>query len=114
MAIDSELTQRFYRAVNNRKGIEEKKMMGGHCFILNGHMLGGADRNVETGHGRFMFRVGKENESKALSFPETEVVTQGKRRMGGMIFVDADNCNDSDLKSLAKLALKFVEAMPPK
>lgn len=114
MAIDNELDKRFYRAIGVRKGVDEKRMMGGHCFMLNGNMIGGADRNEKTGHGRFMFRVGKENEAKALSFPEATKVEQGGRSMGGMVFVDADCCSDADLKALAKLALSFVKQLPAK
>ncbi len=114
MAIDDELTKRFYKAIGSRKGIIEKKMMGGYCFIHNGNMVGGADRHAETGFGRIMFRVGKDNESKALAIPEASVMEQGGRRLGGMIFVDADACSDSTLKALAKIALNFVKQLPPK
>jgi len=114
MASDDALTQRFYKALGESKGVTEKRMMGGICFMLNGNMVGGADRHAKTGYGRFMFRVGKPNESEALSFPGTEIVEQGGRRMGGMIFVDADNCSDTDLKSLATLALRFAKTLPAK
>jgi len=112
MAVDDELSKRFLRAVGVRKGITEKNMMGGLCFMLDGKMIGGADRNKKTGYGRFMFRVGKDNESQALSYSEASIVQQGGRRMGGMIFVDADACSDANLKSLAKLALSFVRSLP--
>jgi len=114
MPADDELNKRFYKALGRRKGVTEKRMMGGICFMLNGNMLGGADRDNKTQHGRFMFRVGKENESEALSFPGTNIVEQGGRRMGGMIFVEADSCSEPDLKSLAKLALGFVNTLPEK
>lgn len=114
MAVDDQLTKRFHRAIGKQEGLSEKKMMGGLCFMLGGNMLGGADRHAETGYGRFMFRVGKDSESKALSFSGTSVVEQGGRRMGGMIFVDADASTDENLKALAKLALAFVTALPPR
>ena len=114
MAVDEKLTKRFYRAISSRKNITEKKMMGGICFMLNGNMLGGADRHVDTQYGRFMLRVGKENESVALAHSGTKIVEQGGRRMGGMIFVDADSCCDKELMSLAALALKFVQTLPVK
>ncbi len=41
-------------------------------------------------------------------------VDQGGRRMGGMVFVNADECSDSDLKLLGKLALGFVKGLPAK
>jgi len=114
MAVDDQLTKRFYKAVGTKKGITEKNMMGGRCYMLNGNMLGGADRHADTNYGRFMFRVGKDYEAEALSFDNTTVVEQGGRRMGGMIFVDADACTDTDLKALAKLALSFVRGLPEK
>jgi len=114
MATDDELTKRFYKAIGRRKGVTEKNMMGGICFMLNGNMLGGADRHAKTHYGRFMFRVGKDNESEALSFPGTTTVEQGGRRMGGLVFVDADNCSEPNLKQLAKLALQFVKTLPEK
>jgi len=114
MAADDALTQRFYKALGRQKGVTEKKMMGGICFMIDGNMVGGADRHAKTQYGRFMFRVGKDNEAKALSFPGTTIVEQGKRRMGGLVFVDADNCSAKDLKSLSKLAKEFVESLPAK
>jgi len=114
MAADEELTKRFYKAIGKRKGVTEKSMMGGICFMLNGNMLGGADRHADTLYGRFMFRVGKDNETAALAYPNTTVVEQGGRRMGGLVFVNADKTTDADLKSLAKLALSFATSLPPK
>jgi len=114
MAVDEALTKRFYKAVGIRKGITEKRMMGGLCFMLDGNMLGGADRDEKTHYGRFMFRVGKDNESKALAFKQASIVEQGGRRMGGMVFVDADACNDTDLKTIAKLAKSFNRSLPAK
>lgn len=66
MAFDEVLTERFRDATRHLSGITEKRMMGGVCFLLDGNMLGGADR-TQDGDGRFMFRVGKELEAEALS-----------------------------------------------
>ena len=68
MAYDEQLATRFRKAINEPSNISEKRMMGGLCFLHNGNMIGGADRNKE-GSGRFMFRVGKDNETEALSRP---------------------------------------------
>ncbi len=114
MAADDKLTKRFYKAIGREDGVTEKRMMGGICFMVNGNMVGGADRHEKTQYGRFMFRVGKNNETEALSFPNTNIVEQGGRRMGGLIFVDADNCSSKNLNSLAKLAMEFVESLPAK
>ena len=113
MAYDEILTSRFRDALGDSKGVAEKKMMGGVCFLLNGNMIGGADR-TKTGDGRFMFRVGKDNEAEALTRKGAAVMEQGGRRMGGLIFVDEKACDDEALAGWVALALSFVSTLPPK
>ncbi|CZF77671.1 hypothetical protein GCE9029_00346 [Grimontia celer] len=108
MAYDEQLTQRFRDATSNVKGITEKHMMGGVCFLHHGNMIGGADK------GRFMFRVGKENEDIALENPGAEVMVQGGRKMSGLLFVDAEHVDSQALDDWISLALSFVETLPPK
>lgn len=114
MAYDEELANRYRKALGKRKGITEKRMMGGICYMLNGNMIGGADRHKETHVGRFMFRVGKDNEEVALSRKGSAIMEQGGRRMTGMVFVDAESCDDSTLKEWIKLAVDWVKTLPPK
>ena len=63
MAYDPHLLEEMRTALARRKGVVEKKMFGGYCWMLNGNMICG----VEV--GRFMFRVGKEQEAQALAQP---------------------------------------------
>lgn len=114
MAYDEELAARFRKALGRRKGLTDKRMMGGICFMLHGNMIGGADRHKETQQGRFMFRVGKENEHEALSRQGSSIMEQGGRRMTGMVIVDAQKCTDEELKEWTQLALGWVKTLPPK
>lgn len=113
MAVDEELNQQFREAVSGLVGISEKNMMGGTCFLLQGNMLGGADR-TKAGDQRFMFRVGKENEALALSRPGAVPMVFGERRMGGLVFVDAEACDENQIRDWITLALQFVGSLPPK
>lgn len=113
MAYDEELTGRFRATLNGLEGVVEKRMMGGVCFMVNGNMLGGADRQKD-GKRRFMFRVGKENQADALKRPGAEVMEMGGKRMAGFIFVDAESCDDRRLKSWIDLSLIYVAALPAK
>lgn len=113
MAYDEDLTDRLRDTLEGLAGVSEKRMMGGVCFLLNGNMLGGADR-TKDGAGRFMFRVGKENEAEALTRPGAIVMEQGGRRMSGLVFVDEEACDAAALKAWVSLALSFVSALPPK
>jgi len=114
MAFDEELTARLRDALEGHVGISEKKMMGGMCFFLDGNMIGGADRSKD-GHGRFMFRVGKDNEAEALARDGAEIIEMGGRRMGGMVFVSEEACGaDGVLADWVALTLNFTTTLPPK
>lgn len=113
MAYDELLTQRFRGALGDTKGISEKRMMGGVCFLVNGNMVGGADR-AKTGQGRFMFRVGKGNAAKATALPGGQQMVQGGRKMSGFFFVDEDACSEDVMKSWLGLALAHASDLPPK
>lgn len=113
MAYDELLAARFRQALGGMAGISEKRMMGGVCFLLDGNMIGGADR-TKAGEGRFMFRVGKENETAALALPGGQQMEQGGRRMSGFFFVSEDACTDQVMTQWLSLALGFVTTLPPK
>jgi TfoX-like protein len=113
MAYDEELTDRFRGALDGHTDISEKRMMGGVCFLLSGNMIGGADRTMD-GEGRFMFRVGKDNEAEALARDGAVIVEMGGRRMGGMVFVGEEACDNDALKDWLSLALGFVSTLPAK
>jgi len=113
LAYDEELSAQFRDMLDGMVGISEKKMMGGLCFMLNGHMIGGADRNKD-GIGRFMFRVGKDNEAEAIDRLGGEVMEMAGRRMSGMFFVGEDECDDKQLKDWLSLALSNAASLPPK
>ncbi len=113
MAYDEALTNRVRGALEGLAEATEKRMMGGVCFLLNGNMIGGAHRD-KAGAAHFMFRVGKENEAAALARPGARILDLNGRRMGGMISVDADACDDAALKDWLAFTLTFTRSLPPK
>ena len=60
MAYDPGHAEQMSDALVGTSGITEKKMFGGLCFMLNGHMVCG----VHKGGG--MARIGKIREAEAL------------------------------------------------
>ena len=108
MAYDEQLAQRIRDFVANRPEISERKMFGGVCFFLNGNMLCG----VEV--GRYMFRVGKEQEPAALAKPGASPMDLTGRPMGGLVHVTEDACKGNALQEWLELASRFVGALPPK
>ena len=113
MVYDESLVHRFRIALRDCDGISEKRMMGGVCFLLNGNMIGGANRTKE-GDRRYLFRVGKDSEAEALARPGARVMEHGGRRMGGFVFVDAAACEGDAMDGWVSLALRYVETLPPK
>ncbi len=113
MAYDEELADRFRDALDGVVGVSEKRMMGGICFLLDGNMIGGADR-TKTGERRFLFRVGKENMKEALNRDGARPMEMGGRTMGGFVFVGEQTCTPPVLKDWVSFALRFVSTLPAK
>ena len=95
-------------ALAKRKGIVERKMFGGFCWMLNGNMLCG----VEV--GRYMFRVGKDLETKALSRSGATPMDITGRPMRGFVWVRANKAEGKVLDSWIDLAAQYVGALPLK
>jgi hypothetical protein len=113
VAYDETLAQRFRDALRDVRGVSERRMMGGLCLLVNGNMIGGVDR-TKDGADRFMFRVGKVNEAKALARPGATAVEMGGRRFGGFVFVDAKACASRALAAWIAMAVGHVRTLPKK
>ena len=80
-------------------GLSEKKMFGGLCFLLHGHMVCGVHK------GGAMYRPGKPREAEALSLGAEPLSFTG-RPMGGMVELDDGSFADDTLReSLTTLSL---------
>ena len=108
MPHDPALADAMRRALRRRKGIVEKRMFGGYCWMLNGNMLCG----VEV--GRFMFRVGGELEARALALPGAAPMDITGKPMKGFVWVAADEATSTGLAFWIDLAAQYVGALPPK
>lgn len=108
MAYDEKLATSLRVILKTKSVIEEKHMFGGLCFLMEGHMLCGVEKE------RFMFRVGKEQEAQALARPGSSIIEFNGKRMGGLIWVDARSCPTSARKEWVALAIQFVGSLPPK
>ncbi len=90
-------------------GLSEKKMFGGLCFLLHGHMIGG------IGKDGALYRPGKPNEAAALALSGVTPMVMGGRRMGGFVRLDDDGfADDANRRKLTGIALAFVAGLPPK
>lgn len=106
MPHDPHLAERMRVALKGCRGITEKKMFGGYCWMLRGNMLCG----VEV--GRYMFRVGKELEGEALRRPGATPMDITGKPMRGFVWVRADRAEGEALQAWIELAARYVGALP--
>ncbi len=66
------------------RGAVQKKMFGGVCFMLNGHMMGGTSKRG------LLVRTGKAFDSIAAGRNDCEIVNMTGRPMAGFWRVNAD------------------------
>lgn len=102
------LAARLRKALAGRRGVSEKRMFGGVCFLQRGNMLCG------TGQEKFMFRVGKEQDAAALARPGAKPMDITGRVMKGFVWVDPAACDGRTLKHWIALAENYVGMLPAK
>lgn len=109
MAFDSELASRVREVLAVRNDVTEKKMFGGLCFMVAGHMCCGiASRN-------FMLRVGPDQYETALNQRYAKPMDFTGRPLKGFVYVMPDGIKTKrDLTRWIGMGLDFVENLPAK
>ena len=102
------LAERLRGVLKGNRGVSEKRMFGGICFLLREHMLCG------TGKPGFMFRVGKAQDRAALARPGAVPMEFNGRRFEGFVWVDPEACDARALRGWLGLAEGYVKTLPPK
>ena len=92
-------------------GFSERKMFGGLCFMLNGHMTCGITKD-----GSLMVRVGPDAYESLLEEPEARQMDFTGKPMKGMLYVDLTKCPDDDagLARWVQHGMAFTSELPPK
>jgi len=105
---DPELVERMPKAEGGRARVVRMKIFGGYCWMLNGNMLCG----VEV--GRYMFRVGKDQEREALARPGAKPMGITGKPMAGFVWVDSSGLTGRRLRAWIALAERYVGRLPQK
>lgn len=109
MAYSEQHAQIFREALAGLRGVTEKRMFGGLCFLLRGNMLCGVHKDGG------MARVGKHNEAAALELEGVDPLSFTGRRMGGIVEMDAMAVEDHEIReAVLTLATEFVGSLPAK
>src|SRR5438067_9200433 len=106
MAFDENLAARIREVLARRRGVEEKKMFGCVCFLLNGNALAGVWKD------RLIARLGPDEGEAALLEPHVRQFDITGKPMRNWIAVEPEGVEDDDqLKLWIERATKFVKTL---
>jgi TfoX/Sxy family transcriptional regulator of competence genes len=109
MAYDLGLADRIRVVLGGRCSFSERKMFGGLCFLVNGHMCCGI---VKTD---LMLRLTPEAATAALREPHTRPMDFTGKPMKSLIYVDAAGVDsDASLERWVHMAERIVQELPGK
>jgi len=109
MAFDETLAARIRDALARKKNIEERKMFGCVCFLLNGNALAGVWKD------RLIARLGPAEGEAALLEPHVRAFDITGKPMRNWIAVEPEGVvDDEQLNGWIERAIKFVKTLPKK
>src|SRR4249920_3363237 len=109
MAFDKTLAARIRDELAGKKNIEERKMFGCICFLLNGNALAGVWKD------RLIARLGPDEGEAALREPHVRGFEITGRPMRNWVTVEREGVADEEtVKEWVQRAVKFVGKLPAK
>jgi TfoX/Sxy family transcriptional regulator of competence genes len=110
MAYDERTAERVRAALSGRRGVAEKTLMGGLCFMVNGGMCCSV-----SGRGGLLVRVAAETYERMLGEPHVQPMKMGQRVMRGFVRVAAEGYRtDAALKKWIERGVDAVAARKTK
>ena len=109
MPYDEKLAQKVRHQFKRTRGIAEKKMFSGICFMVNGNMVCGVERN------NLVIRVGPDNYEEALKEPHARPMDFTGRPLKGFVYVRPQGHNTKKaLISWVKRGLDYATSLKAK
>lgn len=109
MAYDECLAERVRLELAPLKGVSERRMFGGLCFMLHGNMALGIDKD------RLMVRVGREGYEAALQKPHARPMDMTGRPMRGFVVVPPEGLvTREELQDWVGQGVDYALSLPPK
>ncbi|MBS2017471.1 MAG: TfoX/Sxy family protein [Deltaproteobacteria bacterium] len=109
MGFDGRMADRIRAILGTRADVDERKMFGGLCFMVSGHMCCGLTATD------FMVRVGPDAYDDALSQPHARPMDFTGRPLVGMVYVaPAGTRTSAALAKWVKRGVEFASNLPPK
>ena len=109
MPYDEAIASRVRSIMIDEAGYSERKMFGGLCFMIGGHMCCGVMKD------EMMLRLGDELASTSLDENHTRPMDFTGKTMKSMIYLEpAGFADDRDLQEWVGRAVDFARTLPPK
>lgn len=109
MPYSESLAARVRDVLARRRGVVEKKMFGGVCFMVDGNMCVGVWKDS------LIARIGEDEAAKALTRPGVAEFDVTGQPMRHWVLIEPDGIDsDAALREWIELALRFVQTLPPK
>ena len=109
MAYDEGLAERIRSVLRERDDVVEKKMFGGLCFMVRGHMTVGINGD------ELMVRVGKDAHNEMMALPGATTFDKSARPMRGWLNVTPEGfAPEDDFKAWIGRGVSFAESLPKK
>ena len=110
MAYDEDLANRIRELLAREPDVTEKKMFGGHAFLVGGNMSVAA-----SGQGGLMVRVGPDETDQLLGKPHARPFEMRGRPIDGWIRVDANGLRTKrQLDPWVKRGVAYARSLPSK
>lgn len=109
MAYDEGMAERIRYFLQDHPDVDERKMFGGLCLMVRGHMCLGVESE------NLMVRVGPEQYEEALQRPHARKMDFTGKPLKGFIYVAPEGFDaDEDLQAWVDLALAFNRTLNAK
>ena|SRR5215831_10096401 len=110
MAYDEDLAERVREVLAGTRGITEKKMFGGLCFLHHGNMLVGV-----SGKRALLVRFSRDEHDRVMKMKHVRPMEIRKKPMPGYAYVDPKGLDSrKDLEAWVARCLEYVSTLPKK
>ena len=109
MAYNEEIAFRVRKLLQKRNDITEKKMFGGHSFLLSGNMCCGVLNDD------LVLRVDPKRHKYILEKPHTRPMDFTGKPLSGFVYVDTGGYTDNnELMQWINISIDYVSSLPKK
>lgn len=109
MPYDVRLAERVREVLRNQNELVEKRMFGGVCFLVRGHMCCGVTKDL------LVVRVGPDDYGRAVAESHARPMDFTGRPLRGFVYVGPQGVRNRDsLAAWVRRGVRYVESLPGK